>query len=222
MKYFKYRAGKVGRMALRARVAALSRENKRRYYIRKTISVANMALLIVMVFAFSLLCWYVNGLHNINSGLRIFLFILSVIATMIVPIAICVFLVGALYKFLPYVSLPKITKSAVAQCTQPLRKYYKLTDNYIVTKCYECSDDNFTDKDVIIFVYGGDLRIINDINSSIRDCGCYSMPLAQLSCGYVQMGKLMAAKIECGSVTFVLGKRAKPFVFKCMKNAEGQ
>lgn len=215
MRYFKYpHQGRITKNTYKKRIALLDKKNKRNYYLQRILFCAVFALLFALAVGFILLLNYLSDIENISKGLLTFLQILVGGSIVIVPIAICVLLCILITKILPTVNVPQITEKVIEECTKPLKNYYKLNDNYIVTKCYESSDAQMINKDVILFVCDGKLRIVNNVSASVKDFGCYEISKEELDYRYGSKENLTTTVIKCEGLSLTLGKKAKPFISK--------
>lgn len=125
---------------------------------------------------------------------------------------ICVLIFKVIDKFVPHVSVPQINKEIVNECAATLKKYYKIDNNFIVTKCYKCSVKELTNKDLLLFIHNGNLRIVNDFTSTIKDFGCYEISRDELEYCYITENGLLSTHIKCNEIEFLLGKRAGSFI----------
>ena len=141
------------------------------------------------------------------SGLTAALTILPIIIALIIAIFIS--------KFVRLSDMFEAVFKAKSLCMQRLMQYYGLNDdNFIVTKCFACSDKKFDRKDLILFVCNDELRIINDITHAFNDLGCYCLPKAQINAGSGEVDGVAALVLNCQNVQFVLAKRAYFFINK--------
>ncbi len=100
-----------------------------------------------------------------------------------------------------------------------LREFYKLTEPCLVTKCYECLDDaKFNLHDVCIFVVGDELRITTNLLHGFfdpkHDLGCYMFSKDEITLALTEYENTNATVLSCNGMTFLLGKRAYPFIQK--------
>ena len=115
-------------------------------------------------------------------------------------------------------NLPAIKKEILAKACAHLREYYQLQEPYIVTKCYDSTDKQFTNHDVCIFVVGNELRITTDIVKGFlhgdRDLGCYALNKEEICLSKKCGDKFLIAELTAKDTTFLLGYRAKSFIEK--------
>lgn len=108
-------------------------------------------------------------------------------------------------------------KEALNRATAVLREYYGLGDDYIVTKCYDASND-FKNRDVCIFFAEGELRItvniVHGFSHISRDLGCYCFKPEEITVSATQEDGIIMTVLTCGDTFFRLGKRAKGYIQK--------
>ena len=82
-------------------------------------------------------------------------------------------------------TMPEMKRKIFSEACSHLRAYYGLQEPYILTKCFDSSDQNFVNHDVCIFVAGGELRITADLKNGFlygeRDLGCYAFGAEEIS-----------------------------------------
>lgn len=222
MKHFKYNFIKrVNKKVYRQRVKQLSKKERRHHFSRKFLLILNLLVFISIVLSLIFLLIYITAIKSMSNGLQLFLKLLVGASIVVLPLTICVLLYKVTDKFFPYVISPQINKNVINECTLPLKKYYGITDNFIITKCYKCSVNELTNKDVILFAHNGNLRIVNDFTSTIKDFGCYVFSKDELEYCYKNENGLLSTYIKCNEFELLLGKRAKPFIerniFKTLK-----
>lgn len=222
MRYFKYNFNNiVNKKVYRQRVKQLNKNERRQHFSRKSLLILNLLVFISLALSLIFLLIYIDSIKSMNNGLKLFLKLLVGANIVVLPLTICVLLYRVKDKFFPYVSIPQINKKVINECTLPLKKYYGITDNFIITKCYKCSVNELTNKDVLLFPHNGNLRIVNDFTSTIKDFGCYEFSKDELEYYYKNENRLLSTYIKCNEFELLLGKRAKPFiernVFKHLK-----
>lgn len=213
MKYYKYYYNdSVNKNCYKKRIKLLSKTSRMLYHLRKILFVVNLVFMFLLVTSLILLKQYIDVVENLNNGLRLFLQISVVSIIIILPLMICVIIFKVIDKFVPYVSVPQINKKIVNECAATLKKYYKIDNNFIVTKCYKCSVKELTNKDLLLFIHNGNLRIVNDFTSTIKDFGCYEISRDELEYCYITENGLLSTHIKCNEIEFLLGKRAGSFI----------
>lgn len=127
-----------------------------------------------------------------------------------------------LWKQVEKINLPAVKKDIFPKVCAHLREYYQLQEPYIITKCFNSTDENFTNHDVCIFVVGDELRITTDLVHGFlhgyRDLGCYVFNKENICVSKKQEGKYLIAELKTESITFLLGYRAKGFIDKYLSD----
>lgn len=213
MKYYKYYYNdSVNKNCYKKRIKLLNKTSRMLYRLREILFVVNLVFMLLLVTSLILLKQYIDVVESLSNGLRLFLQISVVASIIILPLMICVIIFKVIDKFVPYVSVPQINKKIVNECVAALKKYYKIDNNFIVTKCYKCSVKELTNKDLLLFIHNGNLRIVNDFTSTIKDFGCYEISRDELEYCYITENGLLSTHIKCNEIEFLLGKRAGSFI----------
>ena len=213
MKYYKYYYNdSVNKNCYKKRIKLLNKTSRMLYHLREILFVVNLVFMFLLFTSLILLKQYIDVVVSLSNGLRLFLQISVVASIIILPLMICVLIFKAIDKFVPYVSVPQINKKIVNECAATLKKYYKVDNNFIVTKCYKCSVKELTNKDLLLFIHNGNLRIVNDFTSTIKDFGCYEISRDELEYCYITENGLLSTHIKCNEIEFLLGKRAGSFI----------
>lgn len=213
MKYYKYYYNdSVNKNCYKKRIKLLNKTSRMLYRLREILFVVNLVFMLLLVTSLILLKQYIDGVESLNNGLRLFLQISVVASIIILPLMICGLIFKVIDKFVPHVSVPQINKKIVNECVATLKKYYKVDNNFIVTKCYKCSVKELTNKDLLLFIHNGNLRIVNDFTSTIKDFGCYEISRDELEYCYITENGLLSTHIKCNEIEFLLGKRAGSFI----------
>lgn len=224
MHYFRYKhTDRVYNDAWKAEFAQLTKDqqkNVRRNKILQTVGT-------IVFFAVMIICFVGCTLaltHWIPVPERIFLQILwYVLIVLLVIAALCLSgFVGAVVAspiFNKVKDHPQeFRRKSLHKACEPLRKFYGLQAPYILTKCFECSDEKFIYHDVCIFIHGDELRITTDLFSgfaySDRDLGCYAFKADEISLTKQEREGHLTVKLQGDGVVFLLGYRAKGFVEK--------
>ena len=189
-----------------------------RKHNRKVSLIQNLLLSVYFAFltVFVVLIIWLNKIIENKVGL-IFTNIGLILAALVVPIVI----VGLISlkvpeKYSRYFR-GSLTSENREELARPLIKHYKVSDTYIVTKCYKSNDSVFSKMDVIIFLYNGKIRIVIDFKHTIRDGGCYEFGRDDMEITYVEEDGITMAYLKTDDVEFYLGKLAKPFIRKCFE-----
>ena len=224
MRYFKYNdAKKYINAVLKEQYASLTRDEKKTYrkwrFLRRlSIIVGLIIFLSVCIAGFCAITlipvpeeWWWTVVYGIG----------------IFPLGILVLIISGLFMY--YLTLPMqkmaekydlllLKKKIPSKACAFLRDYYELSEPYVLTKCFECTDAKFNMHDVCLFITNDELRITTDLISGFlhgeRDLGCYCFKKEEISVTKRQDGKNLIAELKTENVVFLLGYRAKSFIEK--------
>ena len=140
--------------------------------------------------------------------------ILVIFVSLILPALLLYFPYHKIEKYYPSQSLDTISRETISEVNTKLLIYYHVPENYLVTKCYDCSNNILIDKDIMLFFHSGKLRIVNDFTSTIKDFGCYEFGLDEFDMSYGNKEDIVTTEIKAKKFNLSLGKRAKPFISK--------
>lgn len=226
MKYFKYRnINKVQQLAYKERLASLGKDEqkkiKRSDRLTKLLSISGLIFFICcfgfFIFFIQLIPVPKNILLKILYGIGCI--ILGFIGLIISGIATGIPF-GILLDKVRY-NLPEMRKEFIKKASEPIRKYYGLSDEYLITKCFESTNTLFNDHDICIFRYGNEIRITTDIvNGFINvncDLGCYSIKFNELKIYKDDYNDKRATILEFDKEKFVIGIKAYSYIAKLMK-----
>ena len=204
---------KISRALYKKRVAKLDDDNKKKH--KTNVVLTHLAIdffLVCMIFLILLAC-YVVGNKDKELWWNLLLGVVFIVLG-IAWVGLSGLLTTYIEKRFPAPVLSGLRPDEIATCTQPLRKFYKVPDDYIVTKCYDSTNPSMKKKDVLLFTYKGKLRITNNFFSSPKDFGCYEFDLSEITVrNQVIDGRtvtLLASKTFQGQ----FGHRAKTFISK--------
>lgn len=114
--------------------------------------------------------------------------------------------------------LPTMKKDILAKACSHLRSYYGLTEPYIVTKCFDASDNKFKNHDVCIFIVDDELRITADLMHGFlhgdRDLGCYAFQKQEIAVSKQEKNGQLIVELNADNSYFLLGYPAKAFIEK--------
>lgn len=114
------------------------------------------------------------------------------------------------------VRLPEKNRPLLSRACGFLRKRYGLTEPFVLTKCYACSNENFVKQDVCLFYAKVGLCITQDIvngfGNGYKDFGCYILTLGKYTVENVTEDGKSAVKITAGEFYITVGCRASKFV----------
>lgn len=214
MRKFKYLHSKrIEKKLLKKRIDLLNPEARKRFksyqLFSRVFSVLYWSMMIVFLVSMIFLEAYIEPV----IGKTLFI-ILVIFCTFFLPGVILLYPYIKLAKKYPRQRLVDIPREVIAKCNAPLFKFYKIPENFIITKCYDSSNHNLIDKDLLIFIYKDRLRIVNDFTTTIRDFGCYEFDLLETEIKNGKKGDLTTTELSTNKLTLSLGKRAKPFITK--------
>ena len=226
MKYFKYRnISKVKQLAYKERLASLCKDEqkkiKRSDRLTKLLSISGLIFFIccfgLFIFFIQLIPVPKNILLKILYGIGCA--ILGFIGLIISGIATGIPF-GILIEKVRY-NLPEMRKEFIKKASEPIRKYYGLSDEYLITKCFESTNTSFNDHDICIFRYGNEIRMTTDIVKGFIngncDLGCYSIKFNELKIYKDDYNDKRATILEFDKEKFVIGIKAYSYISKLMK-----
>ena len=226
MKYFKYRnINKVQQLAYKERLASLCKDEqkkiKRSDRLTKLLSISGLIFFIccfgLFIFFIQLIPVPKNILLKILYGIGCA--ILGFIGLIISGIATGIPF-GILLDKVRY-NLPEMRKEFIKKASEPIRKYYGLSDEYLITKCFESTNTLFNDHDICIFRYGNEIRMTTDIVKGFIngncDLGCYSIKFNELKIYKDDYNDKRATILEFDKEKFVIGIKAYSYISKLMK-----
>ncbi len=107
-----------------------------------------------------------------------------------------------------------LSKEHIPEITAPLRKRYKIGDEYVITKCYSSTEKDFAGKDVIVFLYKNEIRITADLFHSLKNIGCIVIPKDEAVISRHKEDALVCTVISCPGFEMLLAERAGWFLKK--------
>ena len=226
MKYFKYRnISKVQQLAYKERLASLCKDGKKKAKrserLTKVVSFCGIIFFFccigMFIFFIKLIPVPKNILLKILYGIGCI--ILGFIGLIISGIATGIPF-GILLDKIKY-NLPEMRKEFIKKASEPIRKYYGLSDEYLITKCFESTNTLFNDHDICIFRYGNEIRMTTDIVKGFIngncDLGCYSIKFNELKIYKDDYNDKRATILEFDKEKFVIGIKAYSYIAKLMK-----
>lgn len=216
MKKYKYPFyNRIIKSRERERFKQLDEINKRNLRINKFIGYALSTLYFLLVGALIVLTVRIDRLLD---GVWLGLFIaFMVVMIIILPVVILIVVYQCIHKKIPTVTYKDLTVELIRKITKPLVEYYKISSNYVVTKCYSCTEVDVENKDVIVFVYDEKLRIVNDLFHSLKDFGCYEFDYKDLTYFNIVDNGIVKTIIKTDDCEFILGYKAKTFIKKAFE-----
>lgn len=188
-----------------------SKQDRRNARINDIFSSICIIILLSLFACFAYLTIFV-GKSIDHPFLKVLAILGMIIVTIFVPLLITACIVFLLEKILPSYKIAKFDSKDIGKVTEPLKKYYKVNEQNVVTKCYECSNKKFANKDVMMFTYQGKIRIILDFNHTIKDYGCYELKLDEIKFAKKNDDGIIKVELQCKKVSFVFGERALIFL----------
>jgi hypothetical protein len=159
----------------------------------------------------------------LRIGIKIVILIIGVILFAIGG-ALTWLLTRPLWKKVESFNLPLMKKEVFSKACGFLRDYYGLKEPYIITKCFDSTNENFNNHDVCIFVSNDELRITGDLIHGFfhgeRDLGCYAFKRDEITLSKQQNENRLIAELKSDNTVFLLGYRAKGFIEKNFIDSE--
>lgn len=224
MRYFKYKnTNKNFNVALKERYKTLTEDEKRTFRKEKRWRKFSTIVSFVIFICFTVAGFFLLRLIPMPRAwfLEVLVIVGKWIAFFIIMIAASILTFGLtrpLWKKVESFHIPSMKKVIFSKACQHLREYYKLQDPYIVTKCFDATDEKFKNHDVCIFVVGDELRITADLFRGFlhgeRDLGCYAFEMNEITLSKQQNGDHLIAELKADNTVFLLGYRAKSFIEK--------
>lgn len=114
--------------------------------------------------------------------------------------------------------LPLMKKEIFAKACWHLRVYYGFCEPFIITKCFDATDQKFRNHDICLFIVHDELRMTADLKNGFlygeRDLGCYVFKKEEITLMKQQNGKHFSVMLKTDDAFFLLGYRAKGFIEK--------
>ncbi len=212
-KYYKS-LKKVNSEIMKLRINNLSKEEHKKYKINKFFNILAGSMFLVEWCLIPFLMLFLPKACKEQVGLTKFLYIIFII----LAFALLIFNLMLIDRFIPCPNITKLDPSMFSEVNRRRFKKYGITDNYIITKCYDSTNPKLINKDVIICINENKLKIINNLYRSIYDFGCYEFDLDEIKYENIKDEGLVKTKIITDKITFVLGHRAKTFIKKNQKS----
>ena len=222
MRYFRYKnTDKNVTNALKEQYKTLTEDEKRTFRKKKrwekfSTTVTLTIFICCIIAEFFLLIsiplpnyWLLEVLSIV--GIAIVSFILLIGSGVLTAI-----LTTPLWKKVETFDIPVMKKEIFSKACKHLRDYYQLQEPYIITKCFEATDENFRNHDVCIFVVEDELRITADLIRGFlhgeRDLGCYVFKREEITLLKQNNGNHLVTELRADNTVFLLGYRAKGFI----------
>ena len=226
MKYFKYRnINKVQQLANKQRLASLGKDEKKK--AKRSERLTKLVSFCGIIFFFCCFGMFLFFIKLIPVPKNTFLIILYGIGCVI--LGLIALIISAISTLIPFgilldkvrYNLPEMRKDFIKKASEPIRKYYGLSDEYLITKCFESTNTLFNDHDICIFRYGNEIRMTTDIVKGFIngncDLGCYSIKFNELKTYKDDYNNKRATILEFDKEKFVIGIKAYSYIAKLMK-----
>ena len=226
MKYFKYRnISKVQQLAYKERLASLGKDEQKK--IKRNDRLIMLLSVIGFVFFFCCIGMFIFFIKLIPVPKNILLKILYGIGCII--LGFIGLIISGIATGIPFgilldkvrYNLPEMRKDFIKKASEPIRKYYGLSDEYLITKCFESTNTLFNDHDICIFRYGNEIRMTTDIVKGFIngncDLGCYSIKFNELKIYKDDCNDKRATVLEFDKEKFVIGIKAYSYIVKLMQ-----
>ena len=142
MKYFKYRnINKVQQLANKQRLASLGKDEKKK--AKRSERLTKLVSFCGIIFFFCCFGMFIFFIKLIPVPKNTFLIILYGIGCVI--LGLIALIISAISTLIPFgilldkvrYNLPEMRKEFIKKASEPIRKYYGLSDDYLITKCFE-------------------------------------------------------------------------------------
>ena len=226
MEYFKYRnISKVQQLANKQRLASLGKDEKKK--AKRSERLTKVVSFCGIVFFFCCFGMFIFFIKLIPVPKNTFLIILYGIGCAI--LGLIALIISAISTLIPFgillnkvrYNLPEMRKEFIKKASEPIRKYYGLSDEYLITKCFESTNTLFNDHDICIFRYGNEIRITTDIVKGFIngncDLGCYSIKFNELKIYKDDCNNKRVTVLEFDKEKFVIGIKAYSYIAELMK-----
>jgi hypothetical protein len=226
MKYIKYRnINKVQQLANKQRLASLGKDEKKK--AKRSERLTKLVSFCGIIFFFCCFGMFIFFIKLIPVPKNTFLIILYGIGWAI--LGLIALIISAISTLIPFgilldkvrYNLPEMRKEFIKKASEPIRKYYGLSDEYLITKCFESTNTLFNNHDICIFRYGNEIRITTDIVKGFIngncDLGCYSIKFNELKIYKDDYNDKRVTVLEFDKEKFVIGIKAYSYMSKLMK-----
>ena len=222
MRYFRYKnTDKNVNNALKEQYKTLTEDEKRTF--RKKKRWQKFSTIVTLTIFICCIIAEIFLLKSIPVPNDNFLEVLVIVGKVIVGFILLIvsggltaILTTPLWKKVETFDIPVMKKEIFSKACKHLRDYYQLQEPYIITKCFEATDENFRNHDVCIFVVKDELRITADLIRGFlhgeRDLGCYVFKREEITLLKQNNGNHLVAELRTDNTVFLLGYRAKGFI----------
>ena len=220
MRYFKYHhSSRTERKANKAIRSSWTKEEKKQYRKAKFFSsIGQIVFYLVSGTLFGLSVLLISLIPEAEAMIvKIAYAFLKVVLHMVSAIiSIALGILAAIPILSKYKTENTIKRQMLTNAASYLRKYYDVNEPYLITKCYDASNENFTNHDVCLFIASGELRITGNLDYGFlhaeKDLGCSVRKKEEISLRQIPKDTTYATELTAGDVRFLLGARAKKFI----------
>lgn len=216
MKYYKHKSDGEKKL-LKLRIKEFTKNERKNYKWNKILSRLCIILFFVEFVTIIILAKNMNTLIQ-NSTVANTISVILYILLFPIPIGLTIFGLYIVGRFFQVHLLPEVKNDMIQKVINQRMKFYGLTKNYIVTKCYQSSNEVLNNKDVLICCCNNKIKLTNDFYHSVFDFGCYEFDLYEVTYLNIKEDGLIKTKLSIKDMTFILGYRAKTFIEKNKSN----
>lgn len=223
MRYFKYKnSNKVQKIADKEFLASLGKDQEKKALksrrLTKILSFSGIALFFLL---FGTLIYLITLIPKPDTTFLTIVYCIGCAFLGIIALISSFLVVGfSIMKLIDKVdyNLPIMRREFMAKACKPLREYYGLKDEYLITKCFDATNSNFNNHDICIFKLNDEIRITTDIiNGFINgncDLGCYALKMDELTIYKDDFNGKRVTVLEFDSVKFIIGIKAYSYILK--------
>lgn len=222
MRYFKYKnTNKNEKNALKEQYKILTADEKLIFRKRRMLEKCGCFLMILIFWLTAAFGIFLINLIPTPSDL-IFKILCIILKTVLAVVMLYVSVVLAAVLTIPVwsktdsLNIPEMKKEIFSKACAHLREFYGLDEPYIITKCFDSTDEKFKNCDVCIFICGGEVRITKDIVSGFlhgeKDIGCYAFEKDEITLTKRTDGKCLRCELSSNDTTFLLGYKARKYI----------
>lgn len=223
MKYFKFKnINKVQKIADKEFLASLGKDQEKKAIksrrLKKILSFSGIALFFIV---FGTMIYLITLIPKPDSTFLAIVYGNGCVLLGIIALVGSVFVVAipivALMDKVDY-NLPKMRREFMAKACKPLREYYGVNKEYLITKCFDASNSIFINHDICIFKFNDEIRMTTDIINGFfnGDCdlGCYSINMDELKIYKDDFKSKRVTILEFGNEKFTIGIKAYSYIQK--------
>lgn len=216
MKYYKHRLSNASKL-YKERINELEKKDRTNHKIS---SVLIKITFLITIAEAVLIIYFAKNMNAFINNEVVAIIISTILWLLLIPLLLftLVGLISLINHFFPEAPLDRIKGEAYLKVNSNKFKYYRLNDNYIITKCYYSNHLEFIDHDVIVCFINNKIKIANDLYHSIDDLGCYEFDINEIRYFNIKEDDLVKTKIVDNNDVFILGYRTRTFINKNINN----